>query len=104
MNDSFSGTYSGTPTVLKKIVARKWEEVAERKPQQSEALLLEKIKQVDAPRGFVASMQRALAAGRSAVIAEAKKASPSKGAEGRREQKGKRPMPGDHDKGRGISR
>ncbi|MBA54366.1 MAG: indole-3-glycerol-phosphate synthase [Pseudomonadales bacterium] len=79
MNDSFSGTYSGTPTVLKKIVARKWEEVAERKPQQSEALLLEKIKQVDAPRGFVASMQRALAAGRSAVIAEAKKASPSKG-------------------------
>ena len=40
MNDS----YAGTPTVLKKIVARKWEEVAERKPVQPEALLLEKIK------------------------------------------------------------
>lgn len=68
-----------TPTVLKKIVARKWEEVAERKPKQSEAALLQLIKQADAPRGFVASMQSALAAGRSAVIAEAKKASPSKG-------------------------
>jgi indole-3-glycerol phosphate synthase len=79
VSNSMNDLYSGTPTVLKKIVARKWEEVAERKPQQPEALLLEKIKQVDAPRGFVASMQRALAAGRSAVIAEAKKASPSKG-------------------------
>ena len=68
-----------TPTVLKKIVARKWEEVAERKPQQSEAVLLEQARQADAPRGFVAAMQNALAAGRSAVIAEAKKASPSKG-------------------------
>ncbi len=68
-----------TPTVLKKIVARKWEEVAERKPQQSEAALQEAIKQADTPRGFVASMQRALTEGRSAVIAEAKKASPSKG-------------------------
>lgn len=70
---------SETPTVLKKIVARKWEEIAERKPQQSEAALLQKIQQVDAARGFVTAMERALAAGRSAVIAEAKKASPSKG-------------------------
>ncbi|MFZ5605239.1 MAG: indole-3-glycerol phosphate synthase TrpC [Pseudomonadota bacterium] len=68
-----------TPTVLKKIVARKWEEIAERKPQRSEAQLLQQAQQADAPRGFVASLQTALQQGRSAVIAEAKKASPSKG-------------------------
>lgn len=68
-----------TPTVLKKIVARKWEEVAERKPLVSEARLQQQAQQADAPRGFVNSLQRSLAQGRSAVIAEAKKASPSKG-------------------------
>lgn len=68
-----------TPTVLKKIVARKWEEVAERKPKASEARLQQQAQQADAPRGFVSSLQRSLAQGRSAVIAEAKKASPSKG-------------------------
>lgn len=68
-----------TPTVLKKIVARKWAEVAERKPLRSEAVLLQQAKNADAPRGFVASLRRTLDAGRSAVIAEAKKASPSKG-------------------------
>jgi len=74
-----SDKYAGIPTVLKKIVDRKWQEVAERKPQVSEAALLEQIKLADAPRGFVAAMQGARDAGRSAVIAEAKKASPSKG-------------------------
>ena len=44
-----------TPTVLKKIVARKWEEIAERKPQRSEAQLLQQAQRADAPRGFVAS-------------------------------------------------
>lgn len=71
--------YAGIPTVLKKIVARKWQEVAERRPVVSESALLDKIKQADTPRGFVAAMQRSLVAGRAAVIAEAKKASPSKG-------------------------
>lgn len=68
-----------TPTVLKKIVERKWQEIAERKPQVSEAQLLNQAQQADAPRGFVAAMEQALSEGRSAVIAEAKKASPSKG-------------------------
>ncbi|MAR89343.1 MAG: indole-3-glycerol phosphate synthase TrpC [Pseudomonadota bacterium] len=68
-----------TPTVLKKIVARKWEEVAERRRLCSEAELLRQARDADAPRGFVAALQAALEAGRSAVIAEAKKASPSKG-------------------------
>ncbi|HVL01620.1 MAG TPA: indole-3-glycerol phosphate synthase TrpC [Dongiaceae bacterium] len=68
-----------TPTVLKKIIARKWEEIGERKPLQSEQALLRQAKQADAPRGFVSRLQQALSQGRSAVIAEAKKASPSKG-------------------------
>ncbi len=68
-----------TPTVLKRIVARKWEEIAERKPLQSFANLQIQAQQADAPRGFVKSLQRKLAQGQSAVIAEAKKASPSKG-------------------------
>lgn len=68
-----------TPTVLKKIVARKWEEVAERKARVSEAELLQQARTAGPARGFVSSLQRSLQQGRSAVIAEAKKASPSKG-------------------------
>lgn len=74
---------SDTPTILKKILARKAEEVAERQPKVSIADLKAKIADQQGsaadPRGFVASMQRSIAAGRSAVIAEAKKHSPSKG-------------------------
>lgn len=68
-----------TPTILKKILARKREEIAERSALRPTAQLLEVIKSVDQCRGFVASIQRRLAAGESAVIAEIKKASPSKG-------------------------
>lgn len=74
---------SDTPTVLKKILARKAEEVAERQPKVSIEALKSKIADQHGsdfdPRGFVASMERAMVEGRSAVIAEAKKASPSKG-------------------------
>lgn len=71
-----------TPTVLKKIIARKHEEVAERSARDSLAALNARIQGLDAsqaPRGFVRSMESKLNAGLSAVIAEAKKASPSKG-------------------------
>lgn len=68
-----------TPTILKKILARKREEIAERSALRPTAQLLEVIKSVDQCRGFVASIQQRLAAGESAVIAEIKKASPSKG-------------------------
>ena len=68
-----------TPTILKKIVARKHEEVAERQPQVSVSDLLQRAGQQSAPRGFVKSIADKLAAGQSGVIAEAKKASPSKG-------------------------
>ena len=71
-----------TPTVLKKIIARKHQEIAERRVRDSLAALNARIQGLDSsqnPRGFVAAMQAKLNAGLSAVIAEAKKASPSKG-------------------------
>lgn len=69
-----------TPTILKKIVDRKWEEIKERK----QSISLEEMRDLafankDAPRGFADALARSLKAGRSAVIAEIKKASPSKG-------------------------
>jgi indole-3-glycerol phosphate synthase len=68
-----------TPTILKKIIDRKREEVAERSANVAIAMLKEQIQTASAPRGFVRAMEAKLAAGQSAVIAEIKKASPSKG-------------------------
>ncbi len=68
-----------TPTVLKRIVERKWQEIAERKRQCSETALLEMVQHASPIRDFVDAMRDKLAHGQSAVIAEAKKASPSKG-------------------------
>jgi indole-3-glycerol phosphate synthase len=68
-----------TPDILKKIIARKREEIAARERDRSQSELIEALAGASAPRGFTASLQRAVAAGRSGVIAEIKKASPSKG-------------------------
>lgn len=68
-----------TPTILKKIVTRKREEVTERSARVSISDLQRQTVQQSACRGFVQAMQNKLAAGQSAVIAEVKKASPSKG-------------------------
>ncbi len=68
-----------TPTILKKIVARKHEEVAERSAVTSINDLQQHLLQQSACRGFVNAIETQLTAGHSAVIAEVKKASPSKG-------------------------
>ncbi len=68
-----------TPDILKKIVARKHEEIAERSARATQAELAERLADVDAPRGFAAALQTRVDAGLPAVIAEIKKASPSKG-------------------------
>ncbi|EED36988.1 indole-3-glycerol phosphate synthase [Luminiphilus syltensis NOR5-1B] len=67
------------PTVLKKIVDRKVEEVAERRDRQSIATLKTAAAEASPARGFVDAIRHRLEVGEPAVIAEVKRASPSKG-------------------------
>ncbi|MCP8463104.1 indole-3-glycerol phosphate synthase TrpC [Pseudomonas sp. ZM23] len=67
------------PTVLQKILARKAEEVAERRTRVSIAELEQLARAADAPRGFAVAMLERAKNREPAVIAEVKKASPSKG-------------------------
>ncbi|WP_437880234.1 indole-3-glycerol phosphate synthase TrpC [Pseudomonas sp. LRF_L74] len=67
------------PTVLEKIVARKVEEVAERRGRVSLAELEVLARGADAPRGFAQALLERAARKEPAIIAEVKKASPSKG-------------------------
>jgi len=70
---------SNPPDILQKILNRKQEEIAERSQNISTDDLKMQLKQADAPRGFTAALQAKINAGSAAVIAEIKKASPSKG-------------------------
>ncbi|VAW76557.1 Indole-3-glycerol phosphate synthase [hydrothermal vent metagenome] len=70
---------SDTPDILKKILRRKTEEVAECRDRISQEVLCERAESADAPRGFLNALHRRAVDGDAAVIAEIKKASPSKG-------------------------
>ena len=70
---------NATPTILERILERKDEEVASRRREVSEQALLARAREQDAPRGFVISLAERIRDGDAAVIAEVKKASPSKG-------------------------
>lgn len=65
-------------TILDKIIAVKWDEIAAAKKQKS-AYDLEQQAKDHNPRGFAQALETQIAAGGAGVIAEIKKASPSKG-------------------------
>jgi indole-3-glycerol phosphate synthase len=67
------------PDILHRILDRKAEEVAERKRKRSLDDLAARVADLEATRGFVAAIDAKLHDGIPAVIAEIKKASPSKG-------------------------
>jgi indole-3-glycerol phosphate synthase len=67
------------PTVLEKILARKAEEVAARRALVSLAELEREARGADATRGFAKALLEQAKRKQPAVIAEIKKASPSKG-------------------------
>ena len=65
--------------ILKKILARKREELEAARAAVPLAQLEARAKSAPPPRDFVAAIRAKISAGRPAVIAEIKKASPSKG-------------------------
>jgi len=65
--------------ILQRIIAVKREEIAAARPRRSAGDLRELARAQSAPRGFAAAMRAKIARGDAAVIAEIKKASPSKG-------------------------
>jgi indole-3-glycerol phosphate synthase len=65
--------------ILNRILARKAEEIAERRTRVPEAELIARIAELPGTRGFAAAIEAKIDAGLPAVIAEVKKASPSKG-------------------------
>jgi len=67
------------PDILEKILARKRAEIAERSARLPLAELRARAPSAPPTRGFVNALRARLATGKPAVIAEIKKASPSKG-------------------------
>lgn len=70
---------SNTPDILRKILARKAEEVVTRAERVSLRQLGEQISSVANTRDYVAAIRHKIETGEAAVIAEIKKASPSQG-------------------------
>lgn len=67
------------PDVLKKILQHKAEQVAARKKRMPVEAFKDQLAAAPAPRGFYQALQNRVDQGKSAVIAEIKKASPSLG-------------------------
>ncbi len=69
----------GTPDILRRILRRKAEEVAERAAAESLRALSARAADLPPARGFREALARRIAAGEPGVIAEIKRASPSRG-------------------------
>ncbi len=65
--------------ILKKILARKSEEISKRKLKMSLQEAKDRINDSSPTRGFNIAIEQSISKGRAAVIAEIKRASPSKG-------------------------
>ena len=74
-----SGVLHDCPDVLRRIIRHKAREVADRAERTPLRVLGERAGAQAAPRGFAAALRSRIAKGEPAVIAELKKASPSKG-------------------------
>lgn len=70
---------SDTPDVLQRILARKVEEIAERSQRLSLAAVRKQAETAAPTRPFLAQINGIIVGGEAAVIAEIKRASPSKG-------------------------
>jgi len=68
-----------TPDILKKIVQRKREEISQVRQNVSDASMQKLAAAADQPRGFANAIANKIKQGKAGVIAEIKKASPSKG-------------------------
>jgi indole-3-glycerol phosphate synthase len=65
--------------ILDTILARKADEIARLRQRYSRSVLDDLARAADAPRGFISALAAKVAAGDAGVIAEIKRASPSKG-------------------------
>lgn len=70
---------NGAPNILQRILQHKHEEVLARSSALSQKELMARVVDAPLPRGFTNAIKNTIASGRAAVIAEAKKTSPSRG-------------------------
>lgn len=70
---------SNTPDILQKILKRKAEEITERSQSLNIRDLSKRIEMLEPVRGFECAIKKKINTGEPAVIAEVKKASPSRG-------------------------